>query len=120
MNIYRFLNAVGTNLIDEEPTDTLTDTNAFAEFINNIQENGFAQFFIDAYAVFRRLGFILIVIAATLQVLKMSMEKNKAPWRDDYLRFSGDIIVKAFMLGALSWIIVTVIDLCSVISKIRF
>ncbi len=117
INIFKI---IGTKLIDTDPTDTMTDTNVFAEFLNNLAENGFAQIFIDAYAVFRRLGFLLIVIAGTLQIFKMSMEKNKAPWRDDYLRFSGDILIKAFFLGGLSWIIVTVIDLCTMLSKIEF
>ncbi len=96
------------NILDKSPKEYFEDIVGIFE---KILQSGFSQWFVDAFAVLRRIGFMLRIIAGLIQLLRMTLAKNKAPWQNDYMRFTGEILFKAFMLGGMPWLISTIIDL---------
>jgi hypothetical protein len=98
----------GVSLLDNSPEDFFDN---FFGMFEQIKNNGFSQWFVDAYAVLKRIGLMLLIIAGLIQVLRMALAKNKAPWANDYMRLAGDILFKAFVLGGMPWLISKIIDL---------
>lgn len=105
----------GDSLLDNSPKDFFD--NIFSMF-ESIKNNGFSQWFVDAYAVLKRIGLMLLIIAGLIQVLRMALAKNKAPWANDYMRLAGDILFKAFVLGGMPWLISKIIDLAVKIGEV--